>query len=449
MRQVDYEILVVITSGISILMGLYMLLLSKSTSGVKGIRYWASGSLLIGFGLLFKLIPPHNGFLPVVMPTLFTASGLYLYLAGIWRFKEKEIVRWVVFGFPIANLVQSILFFYVFPLPRIRVALYAIFLAVYCTIAIYEMLKIAPEQKYLQNLFRMNAISFFVFLGLLGLSIVSMMNTPNFDPSIINRLTLIKFAISGFVMIALTFGFISAVNLHLQTKLEGQLVSKNKFLKIIAHDLRGSVGTMMNFLNFLNNEPDLIEDKRQYYLEKLEELSESTFHLLQNLFEWSSNSNSLVHFNEEVFELNNLIAGNIEHFKSLAKLKSIHLEYEKGTNAEIKGHKKMLETVVRNLLSNALKFTPEKGKISIGTQQNGDMVQLCVKDTGVGIPSEKLEKIFNFEASSSSSGTNGEVGSGFGLVVCHDFIQKNRGTIQIKSQLNQGTEVILEFPTLN
>ena len=309
-----------------------------------------------------------------------------------------------------------------------------------------EMLKITPGQRYLQNLFRINALAFFIFSIILVLSVVSVLVNPNFDPSHIDQFALVKIAVSGFLMTVLTFGFMSAVNVQLQGQLERQLASKNKFLKIIAHDLRGSVGTMKSFLNLLNNEPDIIEKQRKHYLSELEQLSESTFHLLQNLLEWSSNSNHLSQIDEEMIELNHLVKEHLDHLKSLAKFKSIEIYYRESAAAPIKGHKKMLETVIRNLFSNALKFTPEQGQISIVTENWPDKVLLRVKDTGVGIPPDKLEQIFTFEVSNSSLGTNGEAGSGFGLVVCRDFVQKNRGTIKINSQINLGTEVILEFP---
>ncbi|WP_159519217.1 sensor histidine kinase [Sunxiuqinia indica] len=449
MWEVVYQVLTVVTSGISLLMGLYMLLLYRSTFGIKGIRYWATGSLMIGGGLLFKLVPPFGSFWTIVIPTIFTATGLYLYLAGIWLFKGKKIRTWLIVGFPAIHLIQSIVFYQFIPSHSIRSIVYATILIIYCMIAIYEMLVLNDEQNHLRNLFRINAVAFFIFLIILVLSIASMLTTPNFDPSNIDEFALIRVAISGFLMTVLTFGFMSAVNLQLQRQLERQLVSKNKFLKIIAHDLRGSVGTMSGFLNLLNNAPDILEKERNHYLAELEKLSESTFHLLQNLLEWSSGSNNTFQGDLEPIKLTRLVEEHIDHFVSLARFKSIDVDYDQGITAPINGDRKMIETVVRNLFSNALKYTPEHGRIEIKTENQNDKVRLLIKDSGVGIPPDKLKEIFTFEKSNSSLGTNGEVGSGFGLVVCHDFVRKNRGFIKINSRLNAGTEVILEFPAID
>ncbi|HKJ43046.1 MAG TPA: HAMP domain-containing sensor histidine kinase [Sunxiuqinia sp.] len=448
MLQVEYRFLTGITSGIIILMGLYLLLLYRSTSGVKGIGYWAIGSLIVGVGQLFRLFPSLGSFSVIVVPTIFSTIGLYLYLAGIWQFKGKVIRHWIIFGLPLVNLVQSIVFYQFIPSNRIRGILLGIILLINCVLAIYEMFQVASDQKYLKQLFRINGVAFFIFAMLLVLSIVAVSVNPGFDPTKIDDFVLIRLVIAGILMIALTFGFMSAVNIQLKRQLEEQLASRNKFFRIIAHDLRGSLGTMTKFLNLLNNEPDLVEQELKSNLTELEQLSGSTYHLLQNLLEWSSNYDSLSKLKEEMIEIDHLVKDHIEHFKSLAKFKSIHVEYEKSAKALIKGHRKMLETVLRNVLSNALKFTPENGTISIKTESKSEKVYLRIKDSGVGIPPEKLDEIFKFEASRSSLGTNGEVGSGFGLVVCRDFVQKNNGSIRIDSQLNSGTEVILEFPAV-
>ncbi|HKI87391.1 MAG TPA: ATP-binding protein, partial [Draconibacterium sp.] len=420
-----------------------MLLLYRSTSGVKSTAFWAFGSLTVGVGLLFRLIPPTGGFVATVIPTLFIALGLYYYLAGIWHLKGKKINPWIVFGMPALNLVQSVVFSQLIPSDQIRLILYYSIIVIYACIALFEMLKLNDNQKYLRQIFNLNAFSFFIFLALLISGITVLVSQPGFNPVNAGRATLIMFTVSNLLMVALTFGFISAVNLKLYKELEVQLKTKDKFFSIIAHDLRGPVGTIMNFLNVLNNENELTKEEREYYLRELEKLSQSTFHLLQNLFDWSR---SETHEESEIIELNKVIAQNLILFERLAKFKSITVEFDKGSASCIHGDSKMIEVVLRNLVSNALKFTPEGGKVTIKTSKNLNKVELFVRDTGIGISPEKLKTIYNFEGCRSSVGTNGEVGSGFGMVVCKDFVQKNKGSIRIKSEINVGTEVIVEFP---
>lgn len=445
----SFEILIITASGISFIMGLYMILLYQGTSKTNGTGYWAFGSLIIGMGLLFKLLSPADGFFPLVLPSLFISAGLYSYLAGIWQFKNKKIKNWVVFGIPTLNLIQSLIFFYLFPLHKVRMVLHTFFLVIYCMIAIYEMLSLTTEKKYLQKIFRLNAISFFAYLGLLLVSALGIIRTPIYNPNELSDLTIGIYMISGFIMITLTFGFISAVNLQLFWKLEGQLKTKTKIFTIIAHDLKGPIGLIMGFLNLMDDKSPWKQEKKQNYLETLQNLSRSTFHLLQNLLEWSASSIDLTEVKSELVDLNQLISSNINFFNQLSIHKSIQVEYKEGIQTLIYGDQKMLETVIRNLVSNAIKFTPNGGKVSLTTQKNATKIQLKVKDTGQGIDPKNLKAIFNFEQSESTKGTEGETGSGLGLVLCKEFIERNKGTIKIESTQNIGTTVIVEFPAIN
>lgn len=447
MEEFSLKIIIVIASGISLVMGFYMFLVHWNTERVKGPMWWAAGNLMIGIGFLFRLIPPVTGFWGAVVPMLFITTGLYIYLAGIWRFKGKRIIRWIVIGMPVFDVFQSLVFFYLFPLNRIRIGLHLVILAFYSVIAIYEMFQLESDKRYLRNIFRINAASFFVFFMLLVAGVIVVLNRPAYTTNQISDIWIIAFGISGGIMTALTFGFLSAVNMQLYTELEGQLKSKTKFFSIIAHDLRGPVGTIMNFLNLLNTEKDLKEEEKFIFMEKMEVLSQSTYHLLQNLLEWAGTSQNLAQFEKELIELNTVVSSNIDFFRSLTQMKSIHLEFQNGEEAYISGNVKMIETVIRNLVSNAIKFTPKDGRISIATENHITGVRLVVEDNGVGIKPERLKRIFELENSRSYLGTEGESGSGLGLALCREFVRKNNGTIRIESMVDVGTKVIVDFPS--
>ena len=438
-----------IMSGISFIMGLYMLLLYKSTKNVKGPGWWAAGSLIVGVSFLIRIYSSGYGVSPLVIAALINTFGLYIYLAGIWNFKGKKIKKRIIVGLPAFDVVQTVFFLLIMPSHQIRSSIHILILLTYCSLAIYEMFQLKPGQEFLKTIFRINAVSFFIFGLLLLLNLVSILNNPGFVPGQTGDIGLILFILSTFVMIALTFGFLSAVNLKLYTELEGQLKSRTKFFAIIAHDLRGPVGTIMSFLNLLNTEPDISSEQKQTFLEKIELLSQSTFHLLQNLLDWATSSKSISNFEKEKIDLNEQVASCIELMKHLTDLKSIHLEFTRKSKAMIKGNSKMVETVIRNLVSNALKFTPEGGKIRIDIQNNAQQVLLIVEDTGIGIEPGKLRHLFNFENSRSTTGTDGESGSGLGLALCNEFVKKNDGNISIESQPQKGTRVTVEFPSVN
>lgn len=435
----------IINAGISLIMGLYMVLLYR-TSFKQGTGYWAMGSLIIGIGLLAKAIAPHDGYLAVAGSPVFVTMGLYLYLAGIWRFKEQKIYHWIIISIPILDFIQSIIFYNIIPSHRIQMGLHSFFLIVYSIYAIYEMVTLNSAQIYLKKIFLLNAFSLIVFFVLMLLNVYKLILNPNYNPLVLSNTVIILQIISGFIMIALTFGFLSAVNIRLNLELEEQLKSKTKFLSIIAHDLRGPVGNIINFLDLLQNETDLNEQEKNEYLKILNSLSQSTFHLLQNLLVWATNTKNLNKYDSERIELSQIISGNIDFFKSATALKSILFDFKAGTYTYIEGNINMVETIVRNLVSNAIKFTPKGGVITVTSEKILNTVRFTVSDTGQGIKPETLKSLFKFDTSKSTAGTEGEVGSGLGLVLCKELITNNRGTIQIESQVGVGTKVIVEFP---
>ncbi|MDD3321617.1 MAG: HAMP domain-containing sensor histidine kinase [Paludibacter sp.] len=440
-------ILNVVNSGISLIMGFYMFFLHRNSFKL-GTGYWASGSLIIGIGLLFKVFFPVESSLSIISSSISITIGLYLYLAGIWKFKGKTIYKWIIIGIPVLDFLQSIIFFNISQSDRIRIGLHLFFMIIYCFLAIYEMFRLNSAQKYLKKIFLLNAFSFINFLALLFLSGYDLIVNPKFNQFELTNAVILMHIISGLGMISLTFGFLSAVNIRLNMELESQIKSNTKFLSIIAHDLRGPVGNISSFLNLLQNETTLSEKQRKEYLGMLNTLSQSTFHLLQNLLEWATKSKNLNKFKSERIELSQILDGNIDIFKSSTVLKSIDFKYIKGEQTYMLGNANMLQTIFRNLVSNAIKFTPEGGAITITSEKTRNKVCLIVADTGQGIKSETIDSLFKFEINTSTVGTNGETGSGLGLVLCKELILRMNGVIDIESHIGSGTKVIVEFPAV-
>ncbi len=421
-----------------------MLLLRKTTTG-NGTGFWASGSLVIGFALLLRLIPPYSGYFSMVAPGVLVTSGLYLYLAGIWNFKKQKIHYPIIIGIPVADFLQSLVFFFVFHSFRLQLAIHVLFLSVYCVIAIIEMFNLSPEQNFLKPLFRVNAFSFFIFFLLLVVNLAAVWLNESINPHQLSDSGIILHIISGFVMIALTFGFLSAVNMQLSNDLRNQLKSRNRFFSIIAHDLRGPVGNIMNVLDLLENEPELTETDRNEFMRTINTLSQSTYHLLLNLLEWASKSKDLGKFETGILNLNQIVSENLCFFKSSAAVKSIDVEFNRGNGISLDGNKNMLQTIIRNLVSNAVKFTPEKGRISISTTNTGDKIRLQITDTGLGMDEKTLQSLHRFEQGQTTQGTNGEAGSGLGLALCNEFVGYHNGTLRFESNPGKGTTATLEF----
>ncbi|MCG6186564.1 sensor histidine kinase [Maribellus maritimus] len=439
------QILTFFNSGITLIMGFYMLVLRR-TAASQGTVYWALGSFVIGIGLLFRLLPPQNGYLSMVAPGIIVTAGLYLYLCGIWKFKKQKLYKWIIIGIPVTDFVQSLFFFFVFHSFRIQLIIHAVFLIFYCVLAFAAMLRLSAEQKYLKRIFQINAFSFFIFLFVILLNVIVVLTSPDFKPSTISQSGIALHIISGLLMIALTFGFLTAVNMRLDKDLRDQLKSKTKFFSIIAHDLRGPVGNIMNVLELLENESELDEKERKRFMETLRTLSQSTFHLLQNLLEWASRSSNLSNYETEILDVNRIVNENLELFKSSALMKSIGLDFVPGRNVFTSGNANMLQTIIRNLVSNAVKFTPVGGKVSIVTTNEAGKVGFQITDSGEGMDPKTLQSLLEFGEGKSKRGTNGEVGAGLGLVLCKEFISLNRGTLSFQSELGKGTRVNVSFP---
>ncbi|MDD4149311.1 MAG: HAMP domain-containing sensor histidine kinase [Bacteroidales bacterium] len=440
-------IIYIINSGISLIMGFIMLFQNRYSIKL-GTGYWASGALIIGVGFLLKaLFPINNLFNFTELPILFTI-GLYLYLAGIWKFKDKKFNYWILIGIPILDVLQTVIFYFIFPSVPIQSGIHYVVLIVYFLLAIFEMIRLNSDQKYLKKIFLLNAFAFAISLVFMLFLFYILITAPIIEPLQATNAAIITFIVNGFIMISLTFGFLTAVNIRLTRELTGQLKSNSKFLSIIAHDLRGPVGTITNFLELLQNETELNEDERKIYLNILSDLSQSTFHLLQNLLEWGTKSKNINNFKNERIELTQIITVSMDFFKSAAFLKSIDIKFTEDDKTYILGDSNMLQTIVRNLISNAIKYTPKGGTIEITTKNTSHKVRLTISDTGQGMKPEAIDSFFKFETNSSTMGTNGEVGSGIGLVLCKELTSRMNGIIVIESDVGVGTKVIIDFPLI-
>ncbi len=222
---------------------------------------------------------------------------------------------------------------------------------------------------------------------------------------------------------------------------------KDKFQSIIAHDLRSPFTGLLGYTKLLKEEFNEITNEDKYiYIEKIEKLCADTLGLLENLLEWSKLQSEKTIFEPVSFNLLVELHQIIEVARDLAELKSIKLKNNLADSIEIIADKNMLKTVVRNLLANAIKFTHSGGEIILTAEKSEVHTHLSVKDTGVGISNHDLNKLFKMNSEFKSLGTNNEKGSGIGLLLCKDIIQKHNGEIFVESELGVGTKVSFKIP---
>jgi signal transduction histidine kinase len=162
---------------------------------------------------------------------------------------------------------------------------------------------------------------------------------------------------------------------------------------------------------------------------------------------WSKSQTNKLDFIPEQIDLKQFIQHQVKSTEYLSKKKEIQLEFNPGLNLSVKADKNMLTSIFRNLFSNAIKFTPPKGKVSVSMRESDDkFVEILVADTGIGIEPSRIKNIFNLGKSSSTFGTENEKGSGLGLLLCKEFIEKNKGNIRIESEPGKGTRIYFTLP---
>ncbi len=223
--------------------------------------------------------------------------------------------------------------------------------------------------------------------------------------------------------------------------------TKDKLFSVVSHDLRGPVGNLNHFLEELVDNPDLFsKEEAEEILKLLKVSASSTYNLLENLLSWARNQTGEIKYKPEVMELNEIIFENVTLFENNARLKNIKLSSNIPEDLKVKVDKNMITTVIRNLISNALKFTNENGKIDLLAKPNGKYVEVSVSDTGVGMDKETLDKIFDPHSGYSTRGTKGEKGTGLGLNLCKEFIEKNGGKIWVESIVNKGSKFKFTLP---
>jgi signal transduction histidine kinase len=223
--------------------------------------------------------------------------------------------------------------------------------------------------------------------------------------------------------------------------------TKDKFFSIISHDLKGPLNSLTSFSGLLiNHTESLSKEDIQMLAKDLDKSVKNLFALLENLLEWSRSQTGNIEFKPEPFDLASLLEENAQLLKAQAQHKKINLVNESKDKLMVKAHRNSINTVVRNLISNAIKFTPEGGMILVGLKTRPNEVVVSVADDGVGISPQVLEKLFRIDTKHSTKGTADEKGTGLGLILCKDFVEKNGGQMGVESEVGKGSVFYFTLP---
>jgi signal transduction histidine kinase len=222
--------------------------------------------------------------------------------------------------------------------------------------------------------------------------------------------------------------------------------TKDKLFFFFSHDLKNPFSSILSFSEILLAKfQDLADDKKLKFIQVIHDSSQRVYSLLENLLQWARTQTGNIQFNPEVFDLNEVVDTNYDLAKDILDEKEIAFTKNSPKNILIFADRNMINTVVRNLLGNAIKYT-EKGAISVNITRKGNFAAVNVTDSGTGISEAKMTNIFEIEQEKSTTGTKGEKGSGLGLLICKDFVQKNGGEITVKSVQGKGTTFTFTLP---
>lgn len=233
-----------------------------------------------------------------------------------------------------------------------------------------------------------------------------------------------------------------------EKKLNEMIATKDKFFKIIAHDLRNHFNGLLGYSDLLaQTHKELGVDERDAMINDVSDISKNTFSLLENLLVWSRSQTDDMPFSPRQYHLSELVSSNIESVQSHIKSKGLRLTSDVDQEMMVYADKEMLDTVLRNLLMNAIKFSNKGGEVRIDAVQGKDHVRISVHDQGVGMSSEKMEILFDITQKTSTLGTKQEKGTGIGLALCKEFIEAHHGEIHVESEEGKGSVFSIVLPT--
>ncbi|WP_430815491.1 two-component regulator propeller domain-containing protein [Carboxylicivirga sp. RSCT41] len=226
-----------------------------------------------------------------------------------------------------------------------------------------------------------------------------------------------------------------------QDNLRQMNITKDKFFSIISHDLKNPFTSLMSISNMLNDSYEIADDEdKRDAVTRINHSVKSIYLLLENLLTWSRSQRGKIEFETKPFNLSALINENINLYTPAAGKKQISLVNEFPEELMARGDRNTINTIIRNISGNALKFTSSGGKVFYSVADSDGMLKISIRDTGVGIAPEDQDRLFCIDKKLKTDGTEGEKGTGLGLIICKEFAEKNGGEIGVVSESGKGSE---------
>ncbi len=232
-----------------------------------------------------------------------------------------------------------------------------------------------------------------------------------------------------------------------EKRLTDLVATKDKFFSIIAHDLRSPFNSILGFLDLLQNQFDVMNDsEKKSYLKLINIDAQKTLKLLDNLLVWAKIQTGNISFQPFIQKLLPIIRGVEETLGSALQVKQIDLNILVSDEQKVFADTNMITSIFRNLISNAIKYSYPGGMITVNAIEKNDQIEVMISDMGTGMSEETRKRIFQINGGVSLPGTADEVGSGLGLILCREFIDKHNGTIWVESEQGTGSKFIFKIP---
>ena len=246
---------------------------------------------------------------------------------------------------------------------------------------------------------------------------------------------------------------LARIKTHLELKASREVLkelntTKDKLFSIIAHDLKNPLQALLMSIDVLYGNYDFFDEaKKKEFIHRFHDSAHQLSELLEKLLNWSRSQRGLLECHPEKMDMSILVSENIKFLKENAQKKNITLSSQTEPNAIAFADKNMIGTVIRNLLSNAVKFTRPDGEVNVKAYVTDNRVEVAVSDNGVGIEPEDISELFRISTDKVKEGTVGEQGTGLGLVLCKDLVEKNNGSIEVTSTPGKGSCFKINLPS--
>lgn len=446
MEPLNLRELIIVVAGITILTGFMMGYLKYTAPHIQGSLHWAIGTFLVATGLMaYGFYPRPSEYVNLLITNISAFTGQCLFLVAIWKFKEKPVNYLYLFSIVVLAFVSTTVFTLIYPHMGLRVSVNSIlytFPAGYC---LYEMLK--PPDRSLKLIFQINALAILIYIVAMLTRTFGSFPYKEIDLMAPTAESIILFSAVSLSELVLTFGFTIMVNIRLAQALIRQNAVKDKFFSIIAHDLKNPMNNIMGFSDLLALKlGDKNSEETAFISKAIKQSVIQTNNLLDNLLEWALSQTGKVRCIPGRINLLDFFSDEVAYYKPFSESKQISLHTDGVEDIHTLADRNMLKTIMRNLITNAIKYSQPGASINIATKRLENHVEISVTDTGIGILEDQLKRLFVFEDLHTTRGTQDEKGSGLGLMLCKEFIEKNGGRLCVKSKPGEGSTFSFTLP---